>query len=58
MKPLNDKTWPPFRRLLRVGPITLDRVGSWRYYDYPRFGWWRHDSGFSLRYRDYVLVIG
>jgi hypothetical protein len=35
------------------------RVRSWAWPGarYPRFGAWRHDAGFTLRYRDRLLIV-
>jgi hypothetical protein len=50
---------PGFRRYFRVGPIALDRVGvgSWDSMHYPLFGAWRHDRGFTLRFRGWLLLV-
>ena len=50
-------TVPAFREFLRIGPIHLCRVPSWNDPHWPRFGFWRNDGGFSLRYRAYVLTF-
>jgi hypothetical protein len=48
---------PGFRRYFKIGPIALDRVGSWDSPTYPLFGAWCHPRGLTLRFRDWLLAV-
>lgn len=46
-----------FRRYFKVGPFALDRLRSWDRPEYGRFGFWLRSGGFTLRFRDWLVLF-